>query len=225
MNDVPVTADPIQDEMTEEERRALLQAIIEELTESGASNALGAIGDLDNKSTEELAERAARMIERAQQNRQVDLFLSGTRWHSINQRWQRRLGRGPDGAMTESLAAQKARQALQEAASINPSQSYASARQVFENARRYGKAAGVVGKVIDAGGALYSGDANKVMRAITSMVVGGIATALAGLAAAMLIGAGTPVAMVAAGAAAIAGIGYLGGKQEDGYGTMDLVTG
>ena len=114
--------------------------------------------------------------------------------------------------MTESLAAQKARQALQEAASINPSQSYASARQVFENARRYGKAAGVVGKVIDAGGALYSGDANKVMRVITSMVVGGIATALAGLAAAMLIGAGTPVAMVAAGAAAVALIGYGGGK-------------
>lgn len=63
----PGIVDPIEEEMTEEERRAFLQSVIEELEESGISSGLGVIGDLDNEGTKELAERAARMIEEAEQ--------------------------------------------------------------------------------------------------------------------------------------------------------------
>lgn len=64
--DFPITFDPIQDDMTEEERRTLLITIIEELSNSGAGDALRSLGGANNASTKKLSEQAARSIEQHQ---------------------------------------------------------------------------------------------------------------------------------------------------------------
>ncbi|PJK10847.1 hypothetical protein CO614_08665 [Lysobacteraceae bacterium NML120232] len=210
--DLPVTVDPIEGDMTNEERRAFFISIIEGLADSEADDVLSSLGKLDSKSTKELAEQATRSIEEHQRRNASNAARAINDWLSVKQKWQNRLGSGASGGYVESVATRQVMQSIDELKNIDPHGSYTSAKKVFDNAARFGKFSGYVGTVIGASDALYSGDSNKVMRSLASMAGAAIGAAVLGAAAGGVTVGGSAVVAAVIGAAAVVAGGYAGSK-------------
>lgn len=216
--DFPITFDPIQDDMTEEERRTLLITIIEELSNSGAGDVLGSLGGIDNASTKKLSEQAARLIEEHQRRHASNTAKIINDWLSIKYKWQNKLGSGASGGHVESAAAKQVMQSIDDLKHIDPHQSYVSTKRALDDVIRVGKFAGSVGTVINASIALYSGDSNKVMKTIASIFAGILGAMAAGAAATALIGgaiAGSAVAAAVAVAVIAVAASYFSGKAAE----------